>query len=451
MYTIENESLSVIADGIRKKTGKTNLLRFPAGFVSAIESIETGGSTTPVKINEKDVNFFDYDGTLIASYTVEEAKTLSTLPEPPKHAGLVFQQWNWTLDDVHTITEFADIGALYTTDDGATRLKIEVIDAARGDISLNFSQSVGAGTVIDWGDGGEPEASGDALICQMQHTYANAGTYIISMKPADNCTLRLGQSVSSPIIGGVTTYNRVSPVLLLEAYIGDRVTTLEAGAFSNHLSLKIVSMSMAVTGIYTSVFRGCQSLSHINWPSTLSTVMGSAFYNCSAIRHISTPSSMVSIRENALYGCSSLQSIVINTDGTCLGLLYECATLQRVSITCQKQKKFGDSMFYKSGITKITIPDHITELEAQAFDTCQRLSTVTVEGSISQVLANLFRNCYCLKTVDLSHCTAVPELSNVSAFNNTPKDLEILVPAALADEWKQATNWTTLANKIKGV
>lgn len=427
MYTIENESLSAIADGIRKKTGKTDKLQFPAGFVSAIESIETGSGAAPAKIEEKDVNFFDYDGTLIASYTVEEAKTLSALPEPPEHAGLVFQQWNWSLDDVHTITEFADIGALYTTDDGATRLKIEVIDAARGDISLNFYQSVKTGTVIDWGDGGEPEASGDALMCQMQHTYANAGIYIISMKPADNCTLRLGQSVSSPIIGGVTTFNRVSPALLLEAYVGDRVTALDEGAFSNYYSLRVVSMNSSLKQIKDSAFTSCKSLICMVLPESILGISATTFKDCSALKCLPAGRKFYSIGS---YACS------------------QCASLKRLNTI--DVNSIGTSIFSDSGITQAVF-NSVSTINSSMLKSSKNLISVKITSNIYSIKGYAFYDCNTLKTVDLSHCTAVPKLENVNAFSNTPNDLEILVPAALADEWKQATNWTTLASKIKGV
>ena len=47
MYTVENESLTSIADSIRKKAKTTEKMTFPAGFVSAIEGIETGGGSAP--------------------------------------------------------------------------------------------------------------------------------------------------------------------------------------------------------------------------------------------------------------------------------------------------------------------------------------------------------------------------------------------------------------------
>lgn len=58
ILTVQETSLTSIADSIRKKTGKKDKLAFPAGFVSEIDSIQTGGGSAPAEeIKEKDVNF----------------------------------------------------------------------------------------------------------------------------------------------------------------------------------------------------------------------------------------------------------------------------------------------------------------------------------------------------------------------------------------------------------
>ena len=65
-----------------------------------------GGGT--VGVEEKDVNFYDYDGTCLCSYTAQEAQQLTALPTTPIHEGLTFQEWNFTLAK---IKEYAsDIG-----------------------------------------------------------------------------------------------------------------------------------------------------------------------------------------------------------------------------------------------------------------------------------------------------------------------------------------------------
>ena len=53
-----------------------------------------GGGGEPKKA--KDINFIDYDGTIVESYTMTEWGSVSALPDNPSHTGLVAQGWNWT-------------------------------------------------------------------------------------------------------------------------------------------------------------------------------------------------------------------------------------------------------------------------------------------------------------------------------------------------------------------
>lgn len=52
------------------------------------------------ELTRNDVNFFDYDGTLLYAYTWEEAKNLTELPPLPVHEGLEVREWNYTLEDI---------------------------------------------------------------------------------------------------------------------------------------------------------------------------------------------------------------------------------------------------------------------------------------------------------------------------------------------------------------
>ena len=78
--------LTSVADAIRIKGKTTASLDFPDGFVGAIDNIKTGDDAP---VAEKDVNFYDYDGTLLHSYTVAEAQELTELPELPEREGLI--------------------------------------------------------------------------------------------------------------------------------------------------------------------------------------------------------------------------------------------------------------------------------------------------------------------------------------------------------------------------
>lgn len=61
-----------------------------------------------------------------------------------------------------------------------------------------------------------------------------------------------------------------------------------------------------------------------------------------------------------------------------------------------------------------------------------------------------FYNCKLLEKIFLNGVTAVPTLGT-DALTGTPETLKIIVPDALVDSFKAATNWSTYAGKIIGV
>ena len=116
--------LTSIADAIRESGGLSRNLTFPGDFVTAIENIPGGGATlieknitqngtyvasldnadgySQVAVNvsggssefhKPQVYFYDYDGTLLYTYTREEFLALSSLPANPDHSteGLTAQ------------------------------------------------------------------------------------------------------------------------------------------------------------------------------------------------------------------------------------------------------------------------------------------------------------------------------------------------------------------------
>ena len=69
----------------------------------------------PYGFNE--VNFYDYDGTLLYAFTLYEIQDMDELPPGPDHTdeGLIFDDWNWTLEQLQAMTMPVDVGALYDT------------------------------------------------------------------------------------------------------------------------------------------------------------------------------------------------------------------------------------------------------------------------------------------------------------------------------------------------
>ena len=398
-----------VADAIRAKAGTTDLLAWPDGFKSAVEGIQTGGGGgTTSDVAMKDVNFYDYDGTLVASYTLAEAQALTALPDGPTHDGLTFQGWNWSLEKIHALTRPMNVGAMYITDDGATRLHIRIATVGRMTVPLYISQTVANGVSIDWGDGSMAETLAGTGNVNTSHAYAEPGDYTISLMPQDGCKLSFGNGSSSYCVMGPTGNNgKVYCNMLQEVYIGKNVTPIVTYAFQNCYSLASITIPDGVTAIGADVFQNCYSLASITIPDSVKYIEGYVFQNCYSLASITIPGSVTSIEGYAFNSCFSLASI--------------------------------------------TIPGSVTSISSRAFEGCFSLASITIPGSVTSIRAYTFQGCFGMRYYDFSSCTAVPALLSTNAFEGIPSDCQMLIPAALYDEWKAATNWSTYANYIVGV
>lgn len=415
MYTVNNDSLKNIADSIRKKTKTTEKLNFPAGFVSAIEGIEAGGGA-PVVVEEpveKDVNFYDYDGRRLFSYTTEEAAALTELPTPPARDGLVFQEWNWTLAEVKK-AKAADIGANCTTTDGKTRLYIKLDNQVRKGMTLNLRQNNAGDISVDWGDGSAAETSDVIGDINLPHTYESAGEYTITLTVKAGANASLGYSLRSrQILSGSeidaannSLSSNVHTNALIKAEIGNDIAYIENYAFSY-----------------------CENLESVNIPTSIMAIKAYAFIDCRRLRWVSNK-----------YSLSMYNSVLAETG------------LQRAAFGGGGYT-YGSSSAFRGNrdLRRAVLPTKYSAILSSDYNGCSALVEVICNNNIKRIDSMAFSGCYSLKKVDLTKNTEIPTLASDNAFQKTAADLEILVPVSLAEEWKKATNWVTYADKIIGV
>ena len=395
-----------------------------------IDAITGGGATTPSS-GQNDVNFIDYDGTILYSYTLEEAQALTELPGLPSRDGLVCQGWNWTLDAIKALGRAVTVGAAYITDDGATRLHIHIATIGRMTVPLYFGQTVANGVSIDWGDGGEAETLEGTGSVNTSHIYAEPGDYTISLMPEDGCTLSLGNGTSSYcVLGSTANAGKVYINMLQEVHIGKNVTTISSYAFYGCFSLASITIPDGATTISDSAFYGCFSLASITIPEGVTSIGSYAFWSCSSLASITIPDGATTISDSAFRSCSSLASITIPDGVTTI----------------------SDSAFYGcSSLASITIPDGVTTISDSAFRSCSSLASITIPEGVTSIGSYAFYYCYGMRYYDFTACTSVPALSSTNAFNKIPSDCQMLIPAALYDEWSAATNWATYASYMVAV
>lgn len=418
----------------------------PASLKSGVTAHDASGAkitgtldTAPPK--ESDINFWDYDGTLLYSWTLAELATKTELPPLPSHDGLVCQGWNWTLQDIKDAGRELDIGALYITDDGKTRLYVDVDTETWDDFVLNYWQSNANTTTVDWGDGTTPETKNASSWIEHRHVYASSGSYVITMSVKEGKTMRLGNGTNGRMLiaNGETDSGRCA--MLAKVEIGERVTRVTERAFFGAARLKSVAVPSGVLFEPLRTFEQAANIRAVT--AAFSSAIIQTFYNCVNLRAIATPKGTTQSDDRYITNTAVRR---VNFDMTAAA---QAQALERVHIKAANGK-VGDFGACRA-LLAVTTPADATTFVATAFRSDYALRRVTCLGNIASIPAQVFQRCYPLRFVDLTHCTAVPTLANVNAFDQTHAQLEIRVPASLVAEWKAATNWSSLADHIVGV
>lgn len=113
-----------------------------SAYASKIQQIPSGGGG---EVERKDVNFIDYDGKVLHSYTTQEALALTELPALPSRTeeGLTCQEWNYTLAQMKSNVNSSgkcDIGATYITTDRKTHIYITIPDEKYREVTIRYYQ-----------------------------------------------------------------------------------------------------------------------------------------------------------------------------------------------------------------------------------------------------------------------------------------------------------------------
>lgn len=427
-YLTNGDDLKKVADAIRTKGGTTAELVYPDEFITAIGNIRTESP------KESDINFWDYDGTLLYSWTLAELTTKTELPPLPSHDGLICQGWNWTLADIKDAGRELDIGALYITDDGKTRLYVDVDTEMWDDFELSYWRSTNDAVTVNWGDGGVAEVSQTSGWVTLRHVYESSGAYMITLAISGSATILFNH----PLSEGEDYVSRARIGMLTKVELGANVK-ISYFAFGMAVKMQTFTAPMGTIFDGSRIFEQCTALRAFIAPAVLPGTQ--TFYNATTIRIVST------VKGNVM-GQSFVNTAItrLNCD---LTVANQAQALERVHIKAVNGQ-VGDFSTCRS-LLEVTIPADATTFVAAAFRGDNALRRVTCLGNIASIPAQVFQRCYSLRFVDFTHCTAVPTLANVNAFDQTHAQLEIRVPASLADAWKAATNWSSLADHIVGV
>lgn len=458
-YIVSDTSLTTVANAIRAKSGASSTLSFPDEFVSAISSISSGSGSESVP--RKAVNFLDYDGTVVASYTASEFAELAAMPGNPDRSGddipLTAQGWNWTLSDAKAYVSAygaLDIGQMYITSDGKTHIKIHIEPTtmvASKNFYLRWTQSVSKGVSVNWGDGSANQTFTGTTAANRSHTYTQPGDYDITLNVTSG-TLTFDGTASFSIFGSAGISNTYNFSRIREVRLGGGVQ-LGGYVFYHCYNLKSVTMPTGITNMGNCTFSECYSLKSVVIPAGVTDIGLDVFRYCVGLRAVSIPNSVTTIGQLMFSECDSLESITIPGSVTTIGnsAFRKSRGLRTItipnSVTTLNSNVFQDC----AGITDVVISTGVESLPTYLFSGCLNLKSVTIPANVTEINAYAFTNCYGVYEYHLQSPTP-PTLSNTSAFSGFQAGGAFYVPYSedhsVLEAYKSATNWSSYASNM---
>ena len=366
-------------------------------YNSITVNVSSGGASSST-----DVIFYDYDGTIVASYSTADFANLSAMPDNPTHEGLTAQGWNWSLADAKSyVVAYGklNIGQMYITNDGKTRLYFTVTkDGLSVELYLDLESDTELD--VDWGDNSAhttwTSADGDS---SKSHEYASAGRYVIAIEV---------------ITGEFYLSSPLSNVYKIE--IGNGVVSIGNQAFSSCNALSSITIPSSVTSIGESAFGYCTASSSITIPSSVTSIEQYTFNNCSTLSSITIPDGVTNIGDGTFCYCSTLSSITIPDGVTSIG--------NQAFSSC-------------NALSSITIPSSVTSIDDYVFSGCNASSSITIPSSVTSIGDAVFDECYAISSIKFESSTP----PNLEGDLRIPNICIIRVPQGSLSAYTSAENY----------
>lgn len=308
---------------------------------------------------EKDINFYDFDGTLVESYSLAQFASVTELPEAPDHTSdavpLVFDEWNWTIDEIKALQRPCNIGASYHTADGNTHMIIDCDEPVHFSMAMRASNAVNT-TTANWGDGVVETLPLKTSYSIVEHDYlpglyhviissdrtisfggANTARPVLSeiYFPSD-CINYYGYALSAagvtkmtlPATGRTFAYNFMPYNQLLRCLVLPRGCTDYASSFFQNCGMEILCLPGNLTTLASNL-NPSNKLRRLSLPDTLTAITACGV---PSLREITFPPLLDTIPATTL--SHSLESITILGMGTKLasGALANHYSLREINI-----------------------------------------------------------------------------------------------------------------------
>ena len=394
---------------------------------------------------ERLVKFYDYDGTVLYEYTVEEARALKAMPVPPAQNkfGIPSDGWNFTLEELQNLEGPQNIGVQYKSDNTVFGIHLD----AAGEMTFGI-QGQGEGNQIDWGDGTIDTLTYSSSYKKFSHNYATGGDYIVkfigvsaipkmaarlapSRRSNKNSSLRFvitrafeSTDNQKDIISlNFAGCENLAEVIISSGKRGNLAVTGDGfkGCMAlKHLTLprnaelyNIASYYMAYTGLKTLSFGGNYTaeidgrnffdytyLENFYCPQNATLIGYYLKVGGASLKHAFIPKGVSSFSNGGgsnFFAGSPLLKEVYGFEDTIIETLpaymfQACSSLEKIKLS-PAVKTLGSCLFNQcTALREVTIPEGVTTIPQNCFALCLSLATIVLPSTVTKILANAFAN-----------------------------------------------------------
>lgn len=196
------------------------------------------------------------------------------------------------------------------------------------------------------------------------------------------------------------------------------VTSIEKKSFIHNKNLKKVILGKNIVKLENSAFEDCTNLKEVILSKNLIMIGDKAFYNCKNLKSITIPKETLVIGNSAFMNCKKLNKVSFYKKSKLVSL--------------------GKNVFSNTAITKIVLPDNLTQISDNTFKGCNKLKTATISKNIVKIGKGSFWGCKKLNKLSIK--TNNLKKIGKDAFKSANKNLKIVAAKSQKDRYRKLIN-----------